>query len=280
MGVKKKTYIKLKFFPTRMGSDLYTNPASATTLNDLGGASGVDWDPSTFTMTAGGSGVKDFTTLFNVGGLVINAVFNERWATVVSVTATEVVFDGDLSGYNGGKFMESYFIQWTDPAEAFTLVLDDKQILDPSPYIEVNCWYPGDAIFTACTHPAKIVGRDGHTLTLDRPLPFSYANDYMPMLWDGAYSGATTDSLVSVAFWGGTDYWYDTWFDFSSASNTTDIGWLEYWDSYAASNSNQTEEQLYAKIDKQVADFARVLDAAYPETDWYVGTPRLGEYFF
>jgi len=170
MGVNKKTYIKYKSFAWGSGKYNYVAPSTGTMLTNLGGPDGVDWDPSNFTMTAGGSGVIDFTTLFNVGALVVNAVFNELWATVVSVTATEVVFDGDLSGYNGGKFMEPEFAQWTDPDEAFTLVLNDSEIEDPSVYIEVNCWYPGEGNFTACTHSAKVVGRDGYTLNLDRPL--------------------------------------------------------------------------------------------------------------
>lgn len=279
MGELKKTYIKLKFYPVYNTLYLYTAPSTVSTIQEIGGPNGVDWDHSSFTMTAGGSGVTDFTTLFDVGGLVINSGFNELWANVVSVTATEVVFDGDLSGYSGGKFIDTAFTQWTDPADAFKLVLNSTTIDDPSQYIEVNCWYPGDENLTACSHPAKVVSRDGYTLTLDRPIPLDDPLNHAPILWNGSYSGATTDSLLSVAFWGGEDYFYDAWFQFPANTLNHETGWLEFWDSFGASSSNQTEEQLYAIFDKQVNEFAKVLDASYPETDWYVGTPLLGEYF-
>jgi hypothetical protein len=280
--VNKKSQIKFKSFPYSGSfggfSGVYTDPATGSNIVGIGGETGVDWDSDTFTMTAGGSGVADFTTLFTVGSLVINAAYNGIWANVVSVTATDVVFDGDLGGYQDGKFYEADFAQWTDPDEAFKLVLNPAEWPDPSTVLEVTCWYPGSQIYTACTHPAKVVSRDGQTLTLDRPVPLidSTAND--AALWEGQWLGQKLTDNMSMSFWGGDGYYYDTWLDFPNA--TGQIGFFEYWDSYGKSNSNQTEEQLYAKIDKQIADLARVLGSAYPETDWYIGTPRLGEYMF
>lgn len=275
--VNKKTYLKYKSYPVEFGTSTpyYTDPSTGTAIPGIGGPTGVDWDSSTFTMTAGGSGVTDFTTLFDVGGLVINAVFNEVWATVVSVTATDVVFDGDLSGNYNGKFLESDFAQWTDPDEAFKLVLNSSAWADASNIVEVGAWYPGSGSYISSTHTANVVRRDGHTLTLDRPLALTdYVTDFLS-LWQGEWMGATAESLLAIGFWGGDGYYYDTWFEF--ANNAEENGWFEYWDSYAPSNSNQTEAQLYAKIDKQIEQFARVLGSAYPETDWYIGTPRLGE---
>lgn len=279
MGVNKKTQVKWKFFPSSYPNTGYISPSTGSMISGIGGETGVDWDSVTFTMTAGGSGVADFTTLFTVGALVVNAAYNGVWANVVSVTATDVVFDGDLGGYQGGKFYESDFAQWTDPDEAFKLVLDPTEWPDASTILEVNCWYPGSQIYNASTHPAKVVSRDGHTLTLDYPLALIDAANNPVALWEGQWRGQSFDNLLSISFWGGDGYYYDTWLDYP-ASNSAADGWFEYWDSYGPSNSNQTEEQLYAKIDRQVQDLARVLGSAYPETDWYIGTPRLGEYTF
>ena len=104
-----------------------TSPAISTAITNFFGQI-IDFDPDTFTLTenAGSTVSVDFSVNFPVGYYVIHNIYTDQWATVVSSTPTEAVLSGPIGGGKSGNLLWPGMLVATDPADAFTVEVDDS----------------------------------------------------------------------------------------------------------------------------------------------------------
>ena len=238
-------------------------------------SSSGSYDPETYTIS---DPAVDLTTVFTAGGIVMNACYNDMYATVVSVTSNEVVLDGPLRGYydNAGtiEWYQGYLVAWDDATSAFQITAKR----DEGPFIfenynEFTKHYPGGQDWTAPLRSSKLVSYDGDVATLDWPCAVVNTGDTFVACGDGTNHQMDVDSCISMQFWMGDGYYMDIGF----RGNRSTV-WFEFHDSYGLSNGNQTPEQLYNRFDTIIQRWSRMLDSNYKNTTAPMGEDVFGSY--
>ena len=236
------------------------------------------YDPETYTITD--TGVK-LDVIFTVGGIVMNACYNDMYATVVSVTADEVVLDGPLRGYydNAGTidWYEPVLAVWDDATSAFQITAPSGQgdfIFEN--YNEFTKYYPGDSNWTAPLRSSKVVSYDGDVATVDWPCQvLNTSSDAVMACGNGADAHVDIDSMYAIQFWMGDGYYSDI-----GITSSDRVHWFEFYDAYGLSNANQSEEQLYARFDALMAQWADMLDSSYKDDSAPLGVGVFGEHLW
>lgn len=234
------------------------------------------YDPETYTIT---DPVVKLNTVFTVGGIVMNACYNDVYATVVSVTVDEVVLDGDLRGYyeddGDVEWYQGWLNVWDDVTSAFQITAKTGYgafIFEN--YNEFTKAYPGDLSWTAPLRSSKLVSYDGDVATLDWPCAVVNADDEaFVACGNGTNHYMDVDSCLTIQFWMGDGYYMDIGF---AGNNTTT--WFEFHDGYGLSNGNQTEEQLYERYDAILKRWSDMLDSNYKDATAPMGEDVFGSY--
>ena len=238
-------------------------------------SSSGSYDPETYTIT---DATFDLTTVFTVGGIVMNACYNDVYANVVSVTANEVVLDGDLRGYydNAGtiEWYQGYLVAWDDATSAFQITAKSGEgafIFEN--YKEFTKSYPGNATWNAPLRSSKLVSYDGDVATLDWPCSVISELDSLICCADGTDVAIEADACYGFGFWMGDGYYMDI-----GIGGNANTAWFEFHDSYGLSNANQTEEQLYNRYDLIIQRWSDMLNSNYKEDSTPLGENVLGSY--
>ena len=241
-------------------------------------SSSGSYDPETYTIS---DATVDLTTVFTAGGIVMNACYNDVYANIVSVTANDVVLDGDLRGYydNAGTigWYQPILISWPTATAAFqvTAPTGEGAALFGN-YNEFTKQYPGNSSWTAPLRSSKLVSYDGDVATLDWPCAvLNTTPDSVVSCGNGTNMHIDIDSCYAMSFWMGDGYYMDL-----GVNTGSNYGYYEFHDGYGLSNGNQTEEQLYERYDEILQKWSRMLDSNYTENSAPMGEGVFGSYFF
>lgn len=237
------------------------------------------YDPETYTIS---DATFDLTTVFTVGGIVMNACYNDMYATVVSSTADEVVLDGPIRGYydNAGTidWYQSQLVVWPDATSAFQITAKSGEgafIFEN--YKEFTKSYPGDQTWSAPLRSSKLLSYDGDVATLDWPCAVKSGGTGNSVICcaDGTDVAIDADACYGFNFWMGDGYYTDI----GIHGNST-VAWFEFHDGYGLSNGNQTEEQLYNRFDAIIQRWSDMLNSNYKEDSTPIGDDVLGTYAY
>lgn len=240
--------------------------------------SGV-YDPDTYTIT---DPTEDLSALFVVGGIVMNACYNDIYATVVSVTANEVVLDGPIRGYydNAGtiEWYQGYLVMWDDATSAFQITAkkNDGPFVFGN-YTEFTKSYPGDYSWTAPLRSSKLVSYDGvgDVATLDWPCAVMNDGDSYVACGNGSNSVIDVNAVTVLQFWMGDGYYMDI-----GIGGGKMFQYYEFHDGYGLSNGNQTEEQLYSRYDAIIQRWSDMLSSNYKDDSAPLGEDVFGAYVY
>lgn len=250
-----------------------TSPGIGTRIRNFLGQI-LDFDPDTFTLTqsAGSSVSVDFSVNFPVGYYVIHSIYTDQWATVVSSTPTEAVLSGPIGGVRSGNILWSGTLVATDPADAFTVTVDDAggTLFD---FTTTNPIKVGQYYNSGCGILPKYMSDvvevvNNNTLRLDRPRSVA-VNEQMfinSSLGEKAYS--LNDCCMMQYYWYGPDgSGWDIWLGMLGVrpgSVSNDAGyWGVEWDGYVDAPENQTAEQIYNRAILQVQKINEILSENY-----------------
>ena len=236
------------------------------------------YDPDTYTITD--SSVK-MDTDFPPGAIVMNACYNDMYATVVSSTATTVVLDGPIRGYydNAGtiEWYQTDLVVWPDATSAFQITAKSGEgafIFEN--FNEFTKLYPGGELWTAPLRSSKLVSYDGDVATLDWPCAVINSNGISNVCsGDGTHVALDADATYGMSFWMGDGYYMDIAFHGNRYSS-----WFEFHDGYGLSNGNQTEEQLYNRYDAIIQRWSDMLSSNYKEDSAPMGEDVFGSYLY
>lgn len=235
------------------------------------------YDPETYTITD--SSVK-MDTDFPPGAIVMNACYNDMYATVVSSNATTVVLDGPIRGYydNAGtiEWYQTDLVVWPDATSAFQITAKSGEgafIFEN--FNEFTKSYPGAQNWTAPLRSSKLVSYDGDVATLDWPCAVMSVSDSYICCADGTDMAIDADACYGFQFWMGDGYYMDI-----GVQGNRDTSWFEFHDGYGLSNGNQSEEQLYNRYDAIIQRWSDMLSSNYKEDSAPLGEDVLGSYLY
>lgn len=248
--------------------------AGLGTVTSQFGSQVLDFDPDTFTLTesAGSPVAVKFDVEFPVGYYVIHNIYTDQWATVVSSTASEAVLSGPIGGMKSGNALWDGVLVATDPADAFTVEVDDSggtlfDFTTTNP-TKVGQYYNLNSGILPKYMSNVVEVINNNTLRLDRPRS-TEQNEMIfinSSLGEMAYS--LNDACVIQYFWYGPDGGsWDVWLGMlgvQSGSSANNSGyWGVEWDGYIDAPDNQTAEQIYNRAIFRVQQINEILSENY-----------------
>ena len=250
-----------------------TSPAISTAITNFFGQI-IDFDPDTFTLTenAGSTVSVDFSVNFPVGYYVIHNIYTDQWATVVSSTPTEAVLSGPIGGGKSGNLLWPGMLVATDPADAFTVEVDDSggtlfDFTTTNP-TKVGQYYNSNSGILPKYMSDVVEVVNSNTLRLDRPrsVPFNELIFINSNLGEKAYS--LNDACMLQYYWYGPDgSGWDSWIGMLGVQNGSSANnsgyWGVEWDGYYNGPENQTVEQIYNRAILQVQKINEILSENY-----------------